>query len=138
MRVRVRRDDRRLRGVGDVPEAGLVQVRDVDEDPCRLQARTSRRPAAVSPGPVSGDDGKPERHALGERVRPRPDDPDRAEPAVVPVVEIGEVGRERLGALEVHDRLHPARLEVVDPAHDRHVEPLERRGELVGDARRSS
>ena len=50
--------------------------------PSRLQARTSSLPGSVRPGPVSGEPGT-ERHAVGEDVRPRPDDPERAQPRLV-------------------------------------------------------
>ena len=58
VRVRMRRDERRVGEPRDVPEALLVEVREVDHDPAaRLQALTSARPRSVSPGPVSGLDG---------------------------------------------------------------------------------
>ena len=102
--------------------------------PSRLQARTSSRPASVSPAPVSGERGEPERDALGELVRPRPDEPDRAKAALVPALEIREVGRDRLGALQVHDRRHAARpgsRRSRSPRVDRQL--AERREELLGD-----
>src|SRR4029077_5632607 len=72
---------------------------------------------------------------LGKRIWPGPDDPDRAEAALVPAVEIGEIGRERISALEVHDRGDLLRYEVARPPRDRQPEPMEDEGELVSDAR---
>ena len=69
--------------------------------PSWLQAVTSALPASVSPGPVSGDDGKVERDAMAEQVRPRPDQPERAQPGRVPGIERIEIGVDRLRALDV-------------------------------------
>ena len=137
--VRVRRDERSRRVSRDVPEArarsGATRRRG-SRAGCR-RGRASR-PASVSPAPVSGDAGNAERHAFGERVRPRPDDADRAQAAVVPVAR-GSTGRRAIGsapsmctiavtspALEVVDR---RALGATGSAHSV-VE------ELLGDARR--
>ncbi len=99
-----------MRGARDVPEAGLVQVRDVDEDPepvagdderaagvgqarARCRARPGKRNGTPSPNAFGRD------QTIPTERRPRS----------YQALEIGEVGRERVGALEVHDRRHPAR-----------------------------
>ena len=82
--------------------------------PSRLQARTSSRPAAVRPGPGVGRRREPNGTPSREGVRTRPDEPDRAEAALVPPLEIREIRRERVGALEVDDRRRRGRPEVVD------------------------
>ncbi len=134
VRVRVRGDDRRVRGAHDVPEPGLVQMRDVDQDAEAVARADEAEPRRGQSRAGVGRGGKPERDALGEGVRPRPDDADRPEPPVVPALEVGEVRGERLGALEVHDRVDAAGQDVVRSADDRHVEALEHGRELVGDA----
>jgi hypothetical protein len=56
--VRMRGDERRLRGGGDIPEAGSFRCERSSRIPRRLHALTSRLPASVSPSPTSGEDGK--------------------------------------------------------------------------------
>ena len=72
--------------------------------PSRLHARTRSRPASVSPGPVSGEagnrNGTPSANAFGRDQTI----PTERSPRSYQRLEVGEVGRERLGALEVHDR----------------------------------
>ncbi len=132
IRVRVGRDERRLGELGDVPEAGLVQMREVDEDPEQVAGVDEVAARVGQPGAGVGRGGEAERDALGEGIRSRPDDAERAEAAAVPVVEIGEIGRDRLRALEVDDRVHPPRHDLIRAADDRDVEALER-GELPFD-----
>ena len=135
VRVRVRRDDRAVGDLGHVPEPALVQVRDVDED-AELVARTHQRAAGVGQaGAGVRRRGKPERDAFGERVRARPDDADRAQPARIPVLQVRQVFGDRLSAFDVHDRGDLAFAEVVDrrcPAHRQRAQRLE---ELLGDPR---
>ena len=105
------------------------------------------------PEPVAGDDEArgPRRSAPGRcrarrgsgTARPRANAfgrdqtiPSERSPRSYQALEVGEVGRERLGALEVHDRRDPARLEVADPARDRDAEALEHGRLLLGDASR--
>ena len=66
-----------------------------------LQARTSARPASVRPGPVSGGDGKTERHTVAEPVGPAPDRADRAQAGRMKDVEHHEIGIDRLRALDM-------------------------------------
>ena len=102
--------------------------------PSLLHARTSSRPASVSPGPVSGDAGKqngtPSANAFG---RDHTSPIDRS-PRSYQSCEIREVGRERIGAFEVHDRRDATRLEVVCRGRERHRQRLQRRVQLVRDA----
>ena len=85
---------------------------------------------------MSGDAGNAEGHAFRERVRARPDEPERAEAAPVPLVEIRQVRRERLGALEVQDRRHATGPEVVGGTRERQAEPLRHSGQLERDTAR--
>ena len=108
-------------------------MRDVDED-AELVARAHERAAGVGQaGPGIGRCGEPERNALCERVRARPDDADRAEAALVPVLQVRQVLGDRLGALHVHDRRDLAFTEVLDRpcAPDRHR--TQRVEQLLGD-----
>ena len=103
MRVRVRRDERRNRKAGDVPEAGLVQVRKVDEDAEPVARAHELSPASVSPARYramtgSGKARPPQSRSVATRR------PDGAEAALVPRLEIREVGRERFRPFHVHDR----------------------------------
>ena len=59
-------------------------MRDVDEDAEEVAGVDEVAAGGGQPGAGVGRGREAERHALAERVRPRPDDPDRAQPAVVP------------------------------------------------------
>ena len=121
----VRGDQRRAVQPRDVPEAGLVEVAEVDRD-------AELRAAAHEPPPGGGEaragvgrGGEHERDAVGERVRPAPHRPQRAQARGVPELERLERGVDRLGALVVHDRREHAVLaggvEVRDRADDPQV-----------------
>ena len=58
VRVRVGRDERRLRKLATSQNPASFRWERSTRMPSRLQARTRSRPAAVRPAPVSGDDGK--------------------------------------------------------------------------------
>ena len=98
-----------------------------------MHARTSSIPAAVRPGPVSGDPGNskgtPSANAFG-RDQTSPTDAAHARTAG----QIGEIGRERVGSLEMDDRGHATFLEVVDRGGTRHRQSAEHVEELPGDA----
>ena len=81
--------------------------------PRALQARDERTAGVGEAGAGVGRARERERDAVRERVRARPDEPDRADAERVPLVEVGEVGLERVGALEVQDRRDASRLEVL-------------------------
>jgi hypothetical protein len=102
----VRRHERRRAQLGDVPEAALVQVREIDEDPHAVarphelaargrQARTGVRRA-----------GEPERYTLGEGVGTAPDEAEGAQARTIEHLEGVELGIDRVRALEVEDRGH--------------------------------
>ena len=112
---------------GHVPEAALVEVREVDED-AELLARAHERAAGVGQAALGG-------HAVGERVRPAPRRADRAQPERVQRGQQLEAGVDRLGALDVHDGEDgAAELEVAGRARHAHrSRPLER--EQLADAR---
>ena len=135
VRVRVRRDERRKRERRDVPEPRLVQMREVDEDAEAVAGVHELPPRVCEPGPRIRRRGELERHTLGECVRPRPDEADRAHAALVPALEIGEIGGEWVGAFEVHDRGDPSRNEVAHAPRQRQPEPFEDDGELLRDPR---
>ena len=120
MGARVGGDERPVGDLRDVPEPALVEVREVDEDP-ELVARLHERAAGVrEPGAdVGGGDGRRERDAVAEGVRPAPRDAERAQAARVQVGQVAQPGLDRLGALDVHDGLDRAgQLEVGGLAHD--------------------
>ena len=98
--ARVAGDQRPGLELGDVPEAGLVQVAEVDED-AELGAGTDQRPAGVGqPRADVGRGGEGELDAGREGVGTAPDRAEAAQPGGVPVLERLEAGVDRLGALE--------------------------------------
>src|SRR5207248_8744222 len=66
-------------------------------------------------------------------IRPRPHRPERTETALVPALELGEIGRERLGSLHVHNRRHTTGLELVRAARSVEAQPAEDVELLVDD-----
>ena len=119
MGTRVGDDERLLGDRGDVPESALVEVGEVDEDPELVAGPHERAAGSGEPGADVRRGGRGERHAVAERVRPAPRDPERAQPARVQRGQVLEAGLDRLGALDVHDRPdRPGELEVAALAHD--------------------
>ena len=134
MCVRVRRDDGLVADLDDVPEALLVQVRYVDEDP-ELVACANQGAAGVGQaGTGVGGRRELEGHAFGEGIRTRPDDADRPQPALVPALEVRQIFGDRLGALHVDDRGDFAVAEVGDRLGAAHRERAQRVEELLGDS----
>jgi hypothetical protein len=90
--------------LGDVPEAGGVEMAEVDRD-AELTAAAHQPLAGLGePRPGVGRRRELERDAVRERVRAAPDEPERAQAGRVPDLERIEVGVDRLRALEVeHD-----------------------------------
>src|SRR4051794_40471711 len=135
MRTGVRDNERRARASGDVEEARFGQVRAVDEDPELVALFDEACPSFCEAGPVRLP-RIAELDAMTVVVRPAPDEPERADPARVPIL---EVVLERLGAFEVEDRpdllARDAAFQFVDRSHDREV-ALGDREELAGDAGR--
>ena len=125
--ARMRHDQRALGDRGHVPEAALVQMREVDED-AQLLARAHERAPGVGQAALGG-------HAVGKRVRPAPRRADRPQPERVQRRQQLEAGVDRLGALDVHDGDDfLAELEVAGRArHAQRSRPLER--EQLADAR---
>ena len=92
VRAGVRGDERRAAQLGDLPEPARVEMREVDEDP-QLGAGADQRPPGVrEPRPLIGRSRERERHAGGERVRPAPDQPERAHARGVQDLELVEPG----------------------------------------------
>ena len=118
VRAGVRGDERARAQLGDVPEALRVEVRDVDEDP-QLAARADQRAARVGqPRALVGRAGEAERDAGRERVRPAPDEAERAQAGRVEHEQLVERRPDRLGALGVQHRGEPVAVEVGGRARD--------------------
>ena len=108
-------------------------MRAVDEDPESVAGVDETLSRSGQPRARVGRRRKPERHARAELVRPRPRRPERTETTLVPAFEIGEIGRERLGSLHVHDRRHTTGLELVRAARSVEAQPAEDVELLVDD-----
>ena len=109
MGVRMRRDERRVGELRHVPEAGLVEVRQVDQDAARVAVGDERAPGIGQPRPGVGRRREAERNAAGKGVRPAPDEPERTQAGLVEDVEEVEIGVDRVRALDVqHAREHAA------------------------------
>src|SRR5437868_14303854 len=110
MRIRVAGDQGRLRQFRDVPEASLVEMREVDQDPEAVALGYEAAVGRRQPLADVGRRGEAEGDALCECVRPAPDKADRAQPALVALREVPELRLDRLGPLEGQDRRSRAAL----------------------------
>ena len=111
-------------------------MREVDEDAEAVACAHELAPGLGQPAADVGRRREAKRHAFCEVVGSRPDEPDRPQPAVVPRLEIREVGCDRLGALHVHDRRHLPVDEVRGRGRAPNRQCAELLEELLGDALR--
>ncbi len=102
--VRMGRDERRVGEPGDVPEALLVQMREVDHHAEPVAGLDEGAAVIGQARPGVGARRIAERDAVAEHVRAAPDRADRAQARLVEHVEQAQVRIDRLGALDMHDR----------------------------------
>src|SRR5437660_4201278 len=102
--VRMAGDERRRRKSGNVPEAALVQVSEIDQDAEAVALRHERAAGFCQSAAGVGRRRERERDTFGERVRSAPDQAERAQPPLVEVLEILEIRLDRLGTFEVQNR----------------------------------
>ena len=133
----VREHDRPVGEPRHVAEARLVQVRDVDHHAQLVAGADELAARWREAGTRVRRPREAERDAVAERVRAAPDDPERAQPALVPRVEVPESGLDRLRALEMQDRAGllagETALQLGDRPHEEEI-PLRDRRDLVRDA----
>ncbi len=97
-------DERCRRELGHVPEAPLVQVRQIDHDAQRVAATDERLAGFREPRADVGRAGIPEGHPMRESVRAAPDGTDRAQARGMKDLERIEARVDGLGPLDVeHD-----------------------------------
>ena len=101
VRIRMRGDQRRVREPGDVPEALLVEVREVEHDSQAVAGLHQGPPGIGEPGPRVGTGGKAEGNAVPEDRRPAPDRSERAQAALVQDIQHVVIRVDRLRPLEV-------------------------------------
>ena len=120
--VGMRGDQRRVAQLGDVPEAALVEMRQVDQDFQPVAGADQLLAEIGQAGPDVGRRRTAERHAVPEHVRPAPHRAERAQPGLMQHVERLELRVDRLGAFDMQHRGQRAGVDamadVVDGAAD--------------------
>ena len=102
--VGVRRDQRRIRDLGNVPKAALIEVRQIDQNPQPVAGADQRLAEIGQTGAGIGRGRTAERHAVAEHIRPAPHRPKRAQPRCVQHVKQFEIRIDCFGAFDMQHR----------------------------------